>query len=153
MQIAQPAGAFLQIGFEVVVRFNKARMALLLLFLFGEVKSARIEMLRQRVAQLYKQRAGAGDQTPFQQVGLYRYIGGFRHALGYGADAVSDFEADVPQQSDQFFQELLQFRIRISGKQDQQVDVGLGVQLTAPVAAHRNQCQVWRHGKHLPGCA
>ena len=47
LQIAQAARAFFQIGFEVVVRVEEARVAPLLFLLFGEVESAIIEMLPQ----------------------------------------------------------------------------------------------------------
>ena len=45
LQVAQAAGTFLQIGFEVVIGIGNACMALLLLMLLGEKKFARIEVL------------------------------------------------------------------------------------------------------------
>ena len=45
LQIAQAARTFFQIGFEIEISIDKARVALVLLVLFGEKKLAQVEVL------------------------------------------------------------------------------------------------------------
>ena len=108
----KPPGTFFQIGFEIEIRIDKARVAFVLLVLLGEKKLARVEVLLHGVLQFPEQPCIADKQARFEQVGLHGDVGGFAQALRHGTDAVSDFQADVPQHADQLMQLLLQGCIR-----------------------------------------
>ncbi len=108
LQVAQAAGAFLEIGFEVEISFHEARMPLLLFMQFGKEELARVEMLLHCFLQSTEQLGIAGEQARFEQVGLHGDVGRFVDALRHGADTVADFHADVPQHADQLLQFLLQ---------------------------------------------
>ena len=150
LQIAQPAGAFLEIGFEIEVRIDEARVAFLLLLHLGQIEGTATQVSGQHLMHFHEQGAVAGNQASLQQVSLHRHIRRFGHAVAHGADAVSDLQPNVPQYADQFLQALLQGCIRLLMQQDQQVYVGMGIQLAASIAAHRHQRQLGRHGEHLP---
>ena len=150
LQIAQAAGTFLDVRFEVVVGVEKARVALFLFFHLGQVEGAPVQVLGERLAHFNEQRHAAGDVAGFQQIGLHGHVRRFGHAVAYGAHTVTDLHADVPQLADQILQALLQFFIGLLRQQDEQVDVGFRKEFGAPVTAHRNQCQFRRHGKQLP---
>lgn len=83
---------------------------------------------------------GAGDGAAFHQVGDYRQVGtGLFGALVDGAHALADFQANVPQQGQKALDGVSVLLVLGSAQQNQQVDVRVRVQFTAPVAAHRNQ--------------
>jgi hypothetical protein len=67
---------------------------------------------------------------------------------------VADVEADVPQQADQLLELRRGRRVLLGmvviGQQDQQVDVGPGIELAAAIAADGGQGQVLRHGQCRP---
>jgi hypothetical protein len=50
------------------------------------------------------------------------------------ADAVTDFEADIPQRAHQLLQSTLEIRVGRAGKENQQVHIGIRIQHTAAVA-------------------
>jgi len=69
------------------------------------------------------------------------------------------FQADVPQQRDQFVQLVLQaFIRRVPGQeffrldiqQNEQIDVRFWIQLAAAIAAGRDQRNAFRHCQLLP---
>ena len=97
---SQAARTFFQIGFEVVIRIKKACVTLLLFMLFGEKKLARIQVLLHGVLQFPEQLCIADQQARFEQIGLHGDVGGFAQAFRHGTDAVSDFQADVPEHAD-----------------------------------------------------
>ena len=57
-------------------------------------------------------------------------------------------EADIPEKGQQFAYGVAQVLRCSVAEQDQQVDVGSGVQFTAPVAADRDKCQI-AAGRHF----
>src|SRR5690606_20072590 len=60
-----------------------------------------------------------------------------------GAHALADLEVDVPEEHQEFLDVVLVFRDRaLALQQDLNVDVGIGMQLAAPVAAHREQADI-----------
>ena len=68
----------------------------------------------------------ADDQACFEQAGLYRDVGfSLIQALIDGAYAVTDFEADIPEQLYQLFQLGLQGGVRCVLQQDQDIDIGM----------------------------
>ena len=146
VDVAQPAGAFLDIGFQLVGGVVKAGVArLLFLELGGEELLARPEAVRRGGRAHGREQARvAGEEACLDQVGHHRDVlcglyGAFRGA----AHAVAHFQADVPQEGQEALQVfLVGLVVGAVRQQDQQVDVGAGQQLVAPVAAHRHQGQL-----------
>ncbi len=153
LQVAQAPRAFLQVRFQVVVGIDEAGMALLLFLRLGEVEGAVVKMRGERLVHLPEQPAVAGDMARFQQVGLHGHVRRFGEAIGNGAHAVADFQPDVPQFPDQLLQLLLQRFVRLLRQQDEQVDVGLRVELGAAVAAHCDQRQIGGEAEQPPDLA
>ena len=124
--IAQAAGAFLDVGFEVVDRIVKAFVALLLLGQLGGKKIlAGPDMVRTNAGpHLLEQRFGAAQQPRFHQVGGN---GNVRlrlfPALAQGAYAVPDFQANIPQQHQKGFQFLSGCRVFRFCQQQHDVDI------------------------------
>ncbi len=83
---------------------------------------------------------GAGDGAAFHQVGDHRQVRArLFGAFGHRAHALADFQADVPEQCQKAFDGLAEnFPVAVI-EQDQQVDVGVGMQLAAAITAHRHQ--------------
>ena len=52
-----------------------------------------------------------------------------------------DLEAKVPQQIKEIFDDLLGMGSPLVRQQEQEVDIGIGRQFAAPIAAHCNDCQ------------
>src|SRR6185312_6965181 len=67
-------------------------------------------------------------------------------AFLHGADAVSDLEADIPEKGEQPLDGSLLRAVRCARYEEQDVDVGAEMQLTAAVATDRDE----RPGDH--GC-
>lgn len=90
----------------------------------------------------------AGDGAAFHQVGDHRQVGAaFHGALGHRAHALADFQADVPQQRQKPLDGVAENFLVFAVQQDQQVDIGIGVQLAAAVAA---DCQQGDVGVFVP---
>jgi len=64
--------------------------------------------------------------------------------LVHGSDAVADFQADVPEKADEGFQAVGQFLIRGTGQENEQIDVGSGVEFPPAIAPHRHQIHAFR---------
>lgn len=86
---------------------------------------------------------GAADGAAFHQVGNHRQVGaGLFGAFFHRAHALPDFQADVPEQGQEAFDGVAENLVVGAVQQDQQVDVGVGVQFAATVAADRHQGDV-----------
>ena len=86
------------------------------------------------------QALGAADGAAFHQVGDHRQVGtGFFGAFVHRAYALADFQADVPQQRQKALDGIAKGLMIGLVQQDQQVDVGVGMQFAATVAADRHQ--------------
>src|SRR4029077_12331213 len=55
-------------------------------------------------------------------------------------------ETDVPQECDQGLDGAAAAQVRRLRHEQQDVDVGAGVQLATPVATYRDQCPLWKRG-------
>ncbi|MCY1433045.1 hypothetical protein D9M71_490640 [compost metagenome] len=83
---------------------------------------------------------GAGDGAAFHQVGDHRQVGArLAGAFLHRAHALTDLQADVPQQGEEALDRSAQAFVLRAVEQDQDVDVGVWVQLAAAVAADRDQ--------------
>ncbi len=83
---------------------------------------------------------------------MHRDVGRcFDQAFVDGADAVPDFQAEIPEQLHDFFQLGAQGRIGNTVQQDQDIDVGMRKQFAAAVAADCHQRRVLRHAVVVPG--
>ena len=67
------------------------------------------------------------------------------NAVIYRTDRMPHLEAKVPQKIENFFDHLLAARHQLVGHEEQQIDVGIGCQFPAAIAANGNQRQ------HLAG--
>ncbi len=93
----------------------------------------------------------AGDEARFQQVGLHRDVmRGFGHTLVHRARAVSDLQADIPEPPDQLGYFLPDIVVNLVRQQKQDVDIGVGEELRAPVAADGKQGELRRHRRLAP---
>ena len=144
LQIAPAAGAFLEVGLEVIGGVLVAQMALLLLQRFRLVESAHVERGVEAPGEARKQCARSREQAALEKARADDRIG--RH-LGFAfldrAYAVTDLEAGVPHQADEALDgacpaggALVDQRPR---RQDHDVDVGMGKQFAAAVTADRHQ--------------
>ena len=86
------------------------------------------------------ERSVSGHAARLDEGGHHAHIagGGFR-ALGDGAHAVTDLDADVPQEGDERLERRAPRLVERGRHQDQDVDIGGGVQLAATVATHRDE--------------
>ncbi|MNE28757.1 hypothetical protein D3C80_1222130 [compost metagenome] len=86
------------------------------------------------------QALGAGDGAAFHEVGDDREIGpGLFGALIDRAHALADFQADIPEQGQEAFDGIAKDLVVGAVEQDQQVDVGIGVQFPPAIAANGHQ--------------
>ncbi len=102
LQVAQPARAFLDIRFEVVGSIVEACVPLLLLEQLGFDEIWNIEVFDDGIGEAPVLLAVAGNQSGFEQCGLNGYIAScLILAFTDRAHAVTDFESDVPEHTDQ----------------------------------------------------
>jgi len=147
VDVAQAAGAFLDVGLQLVAGIVVLGVALALLFQLGAEEGVHRPHLvrRHRFLQRGVQRGVAAQRARLDQVGddgdvLRRQFGAF----GHRAHAAADFQADVPEEGEELLQRRLVALQGVLVVQHQQVDVGMGQQLAAAVAAHRDQAQSGR---------
>ncbi len=143
LDVAQAAGAFLDVGFELVRRVVVLVMPRALFAQFGlEVIAARPDVFGAGGgAHRVEQRRGAGQQARFHDVGgdgdvALRLVDALRDV----AHAVTDFQADVPEQGQKTFDGLAPGLVIGAVEQDHQVDIGTGQQFAAAVTADGDQC-------------
>jgi hypothetical protein len=147
VQVAQAAGAFLEVRFEVVGGVVVAGVARVPLAALGhEELSRRPQVRRTHCRQQLRHRAGVpGQRTSLDQRRgdgdiLARRDGALRDA----AHRVPGCEPDIPQQCEEDFDRtLLRLLHGILG-QYEKVDVGTREQLAAPIAAGSDQGQAGR---------
>ncbi len=156
LDVAQATGACLDIGLEVVSRVVGFQVAVGLLAHLGfEEFPHRPDALRgESSPHLRDQIRVAFEQPRFEQ---RRHDAHVRDALlGAfldGAHAVADFKADVPEESDEALDRTASPIIGGALNQQQDVDVGAGVQLPAPVAADGDQRPIAQGAQRLrPPC-
>ena len=105
LQVTQAAGAFLEIGLEVVRCILIAKMPLLLLECFRFKETAYIERCGEAIAKALVQCARSNKQAMLEETGADGHIvGHLGLALIDGANAVADFESGVPQHADKAFE-------------------------------------------------
>ena len=142
VQVAQTAGTFFQIRFQIEIDIGIALVALALFLLFGEIESAHIQMRLHGLLQRIEQTARTVDQACLEQVGLHRDVAAGFDALGHGPHAVADFQPSVPPLADQFPQTVLQGAIRFLRQQNQQINIRARIQLGAAITADSHQRQI-----------
>ena len=114
-------------------------------------ENQRVQIAAQTLYEGGKQLLMTGQQAGFQQRSLYRYIvGGFIQAFLHGANAMADFQPDVPKVANQSLKLFLQRRAGFLRQQNQQVNIGSRVELTPAIAAHGSECQRCREIKQVP---
>jgi hypothetical protein len=85
----------------------------------------------------------AANGTAFHQVGDDRKVGaGLDGTFVHRANALADFQADVPQQRQKTLDGITKNFMIGAVEQNQQIDIGKGVQLTTTVATDRDQGDV-----------
>ncbi len=151
MQIAQPALALLDVGLELVAAVADPAVALVAL---GELgldelrRGAAHDLAVEALLQLGEQRLVAPQIARLEQAGADRQIGfGLAQAFLDRARRLADLEPEIPQQIEQQLDDLLGVRRLLVGQQKQQVDVGIGRQLAAAIAADRDQGQPLARGR------
>src|SRR5699024_8210201 len=119
------------------VRLLVSCVALLLLELLRFQESPGVERGWISLRELAKERAVARKETGFQERCVHRdVLLRHREAFVDRPYAVADFEADIPQRSDQTLEQPLDVGVRRSREQHENVDVGIRIELATAVAAH-----------------
>jgi hypothetical protein len=140
VQVAQAAGRFLAVGLQRVGR-------VLVLGWRWRISSAwreegqRVQLGGKALLELAEQRAAAGDAARLQQGGLHRHVGGGLQRIRPRCARWSRSPARVPALADEGSMRSRSARRGpvAAGQQQQHVDVGVGKQLGAAVAAHGQQ--------------
>src|SRR5690554_5329668 len=152
LDVPQGARGAFYVGLQVVLGVAVFLVALLLLFPLGhKVGLVGTHLVGVGLfAQGLPQAVWPGNGTGFQQVGKYRDIfpcggDGFVHA----AHAVADIEFQVPQQGNEGAQIVLPLGRHALAGEDQQVNIGVGVQFAPAVATYGNQGDVFGAGERI----
>ena len=142
LQVAQPAGAFLHVRLEAVRRVLELRVALAhLQHLRGEERAG-VERFVVAHGEALEQRGAADDAPRFQQGCLHRdVLRRLLDALRDRAHAAADLEAEIPRHPDEALDARVERRVVRIGQQHEDVDVGIGRELAAPVAADGDECE------------
>ena len=138
LNVAQSARPLLDIGFEIVRRVVVLQMPLVLLLHLGGKENVGWPdpVGRGALNHGVEQCPLPGHMTGLEQVrGNADVLLGERDAFRDRANALADFQADIPQQHDEFRDRLGQELVALFRDQKQQVDIRCGVQFGAPVAA------------------
>ena len=143
LQVAQAAGAVLEVGLEVVRGVAEARVAVAQLLALGVEERARrpAALRRDGVGQRAHRILGAVQQARVELRGEHGDVGDRRIVLRQRAHRMAQRQAAVPEQREEPRQRLAVPRLRGFVGQHQQVDVRLRKQLAMPIAAHREQRQ------------
>ena len=149
LDVAQPPGPGLDVGLEVVGGVVGLQVPRGLLAHLGlEELLHRPESLgRESLAHGGEQLRDARDEARLEQRRHDTDVAdAFLGALGHRAHAVTDLEADVPEERDQRLDRAAAARVGRARREQQDVDVGAGVELRAPVAAHCHQSPAGKRG-------
>ena len=142
MQVAQAAGAVLQIGFEFVRAVVEAGVARLLLGEFAVEEMLGVEARPETLTEFHEQQTVAPQEARFEQIGFHRdVLPGLLHAGFHRAHAVANFQPDVPARLYPAFQRGLLFGSRFVRQEQQQVHVRSGEKLAAPVSPHGSKAK------------
>ena len=129
-------------------------MALLLLELLRLQERPRIDGARSTLGESLVEPPVTGKEPRFEERRLDRNILlGEREAFVDRAHAVPDFEADIPQRSDELLELPLERRLRAARQQNEQIDIGIGKELAATVTANGEKREPARHAMVLPHVA
>ncbi len=145
-KVAQAALALLHVGLELVARIAQAPVAgvalgELALDKRGDVAGPDLAVVAP--AQLVEEVARAPEEARFEHAGVDGQITlGAPDGVVDRARGVAHFEAQIPQEIQDFLDDLLAPRGDLVGQQEEQIDVRRGRQLAAPVAAHRGDGEV-----------
>ncbi|MNN36130.1 hypothetical protein D3C81_1500110 [compost metagenome] len=142
LQVAQTTRRALDVGLQVVLGVVVLGVAVDLFLALGQVELAARPHVRGAggFEHALAQAVRAGDGPALHQVGDHREVGlRFFRALVDRADALADFQADVPEQGKEAFDRIAEGLLIFAIEQDQDVDVGVRVQLAAAVAADGDQ--------------
>ena len=145
LDVAQAAGRALDVGLQVVLGVVVLGVARLGFLALGqeELLARPHAVAGSDFLHALAQMLGAGDGAAFHQVGDHRQVGArLLGALGDRAHALPDFQADVPEQGEEALDRRAEDLVVGAVEQDQQVDVGVRVQLAAAVAADGQQGDV-----------
>ncbi len=146
VQIAQPAGAFLDVGLEVVRGIVVLEVPLLLLERLRLVERPRVERCGEAFEECRVELPAAGEQAVLEKARAHRHVAGhLAFTVVDGADRVTDLEPGVPQRGEKALDLRGRRRVRPGRKQDQDVDVGVREELAPPVTADGNQRDAARH--------
>ena len=142
LDVAQAARALLDVRLEVVAGVVEPAVSQTLLAHLGfEEPPARPDPHRAR-SLLHPREQGRGSlhEAAVHEVGGYGDVAPrLVHALAYGADAVPDRQPDVPQEREKAPDLLVVAAAHRPAGEDEQVDVGTGMQLAAAVATGRDE--------------
>ena len=142
LQVAQAALAFLDVGLEQIAAVAGALVpgvALGELGLDEHGAHACDHLALEALAQPVEGRLVAPQEARLEQAGADPDVGaGKAQALVDRAGRLADLEAQVPQLVEQELDHLLAVRRALVGVEEQEVDVGVGRQLAAAVAADRD---------------
>ncbi len=151
VQVAQAALAFLDIGLDDVARGAGLHVAGVAFGQLGgdEFIGAGAQAIAVHlVAQALGQVAVAGDEAMFQHGGHDGVVAlRVLHRLVDGARGVADLQAQIPQGVEDELDHRFRVRGFLPGAQEQQVEVGIGRQFAAAVAAHGDQRQALAFGR------
>jgi hypothetical protein len=153
VQVAQPALAVLDVGFDQVARLAGAAMALLALGELGGDECRRGALRHFFVearGELVKEFDLAEQVARFQKRGAHRHVGfGLTDAFVNRTRCMADFQSHVPQAIEQRLGDLLAPGGLLVRQQEQQIDVGAGREQAAAIAAGRDHRHVFGFRRHL----
>ncbi|KFB67247.1 MAG: hypothetical protein CAPSK01_003364 [Candidatus Accumulibacter vicinus] len=141
LQIAQPARSFLAVGFQAVRGVLVAAVPLFLFHPFGFEEGLWVDLSLEFFTGILEQFATPGQQACFEQCSLNRQVGGGVRTLFDSAHARSDIESDVVEERDCALELGSQDLVGRLWQQQQDVNVGGGIELAASVTTDRDQSQ------------
>ena len=142
LDIPQATGGAFEVGLQVVLGVVVAVVASNLLLPLGFKKAVGGPQVRgaQALAHLLTQTFRPGNEARLQQVGNHCDVCfGFPLAVVERANAVANLQADIPEEGDKSAQRLPVGGIVVVLKQQEQINIRMGMQFTTPVAAHGHQ--------------
>ena len=152
MQVAQPALAFLDIGFQHIAHIAHAFVALIALHQFGFEKflsGPHHHILVKLLDQIVVQRLIPPQPAHFQQGGADGDVFlGVADALFGGTGGLPHLQSQIPQHIQQPFHQLLVPGGALVRGQKQQIHVRLRTKLAPSVTAHRHQGHGFRRSAH-----
>ena len=151
LQVAQAALALLDVGLEQITAVAGALVpgiALGELRLDEDPAAAGHHLAREARLELVEDRALAPQEARFEEARAdLQIVPGEAHAVVDRAGRLTDLEPEVPESVEQELDHLLGVRGALVGIEEQQVDIGIGCQLGAAVAADRRHRQPLARGR------